>query len=174
VKFLLAGLLVMGCGPRTSGPVTAPVPSGSLEAFAADSIAGLLIARAFTADAALQEPDSLYVEDAEIIANGEPRADAPRIAGIGPEGRVQMGSSRITVTGGFVYGSVEYRWLPRTVGEPASEGRATFVMGRNRSGAWRILHLHSSTPPLETARPVRPDTTERTGRNGAEAGLKRR
>lgn len=157
-------LLVMACGPRSSGVQTAALPQGSIEAFAADSIANLLIARAFTADVALQEPDSLYVEDAEIIANGEPRADAPRIAGIGLDGKVQMGSSRITVTGGFVFGSVEYRWLPQTVGEPASEGRATFVLGRIKTGAWRILHLHSSTPPVETTRPVRPDTTGRTGR----------
>lgn len=160
----LAVLLLLGCGARNSGVQPSAVPQGSLEAFAADSIANLLIARAFTADAALQEPDSLYVEDAEIIANGEPRADAPRIAGIGLEGRVQLGSSRITVTGGFVFGSVEYRWLPKTVGDTASEGRATFVLGRTRLGAWRILHLHSSTPPVETTRPARPDSTEHTGR----------
>ncbi|MEO5797901.1 MAG: hypothetical protein ABIZ70_13945 [Gemmatimonadales bacterium] len=157
-------LLLVGCGARNPAPTAAPTPSGSLEAFAADSIAGLLITRAFNADVALQEPDSLYVEDAEIIANGEPRADAPRIAGIGVDGKIQMGSSRITVTGNFVFGSVEYRWLPHTVGESASEGRATFVLGRTKSGAWRILHLHSSTPPVETIRPARPDSTEHTGR----------
>lgn len=160
----LALLLVMGCGARNSGVQSAPVPTGSLEVFAADSIANLLIARAFAADVALQEPDTLYVEDAEIIANGEPRADAPRIAGIGLDGKIQMGSSRISVTGSFVFGSVEYRWLPQAAGEPASEGRATFVLGRTRAGVWRILHLHSSTPPTETTRPVRPDSTERTGR----------
>lgn len=165
MKRLLTLLLLTACGPRNSGPITAAMPSGTLEAFAADSVAGLLIARAFAADAALQEPDSLYVEDAEIIANGEPRADAPRIAGIGLDGRVQLGSSRVTVTGGFVFGTVEYRWLPRTVGDPASEGRATFVLGRNKAGAWRILHLHSSTPPLETIRPVRPDTAGPIGRH---------
>ena len=166
MKALLAVLLLTGCAVRSSTPVTQGAPTVSIEAFAADSIAGLLVARAFAADAALQEPDSLYIDDAEIIANGEPRADAPRIAGIGLDGRVQMGSSRITVSGSFVYGTVEYRWVPRSVGELASEGRATFVFGRNQSGAWRILHLHSSTPPVEveTPRPVRPDSTELTGR----------
>jgi ketosteroid isomerase-like protein len=167
MKRLLAVLLVMGCSPRNSSSVvTSPTPTITMEAFAADSIAGVLVARAFSADAALLEPDSLYIEDAEIIANGEPRADAPRFAGIGLDGRVQIGSSRFTISGSFVYGTVEYRWVPRTVGELASEGRASFVLGRNRAGAWRILHLHSSTPPtdVETPRPVRPDTTEHTGR----------
>lgn len=143
----------------------APMPTVTLEAFAADSIANGLISRAFAADAALQEPDSLYVEDAEIIANGEPRADAPRIAGIGPDGRVQLGSSRITVTGGFVFGSVEYRWLPNAAGEPASEGRATFVIGRTRLGTWRVLHMHSSTPPADLIRPAHPDSSGSAGRN---------
>ena len=164
MKRLLTVLLLAGCGARHSGTVPTPMPAASLEAFAADSIAGILIAHAFSADVTLQEPDSLYVEDAEIIANGQPRAAAPRIAGIGLDGRVQMGSSRITVTGGFVYGSVEYRWLPRTVGDLVSEGRATFVLGRNRAGAWRILHLHSSTPPADTIRPAHPDTTGHAGR----------
>ena len=166
MKTLLAVLLLAGCAVHSSTPVLGGTPTVSIEAFAADSIAGLLVARAFTADAALQEPDSLYIDDAEIIANGAPRADAPRFAGIGLDGRVQMGSSRFTVSGSFVYGTVEYRWVPRAVGELASEGRATFVLGRNQSGAWRILHLHSSTPPieLETPRPVRPDSTKHTGR----------
>ena len=163
----LSGLLLLAsCAVHSNTPVTGGTQTVSIEAFAADSIAGLLVARAFAADASLQEPDSLYIDDAEIIANGEPRADAPRFAGIGLDGRVQMGSSRFTVSGGFVYGTVEYRWVPRAVGELASEGRATFVLGRNQAGAWRILHLHSSTPPVEveTPRPVRPDSTERTGR----------
>lgn len=167
MKRSLAALLLLGCSAgNRSGVVTAAAPTITLEAFAADSIAGVLVARAFAADIALQEPDSLYVEDAEIIANGEPRADAPRFAGIGLDGRVQMGSSRFTISGSFVYGTVEYRWVPRTVGELASEGRASFVMGRNRAGAWRILHLHSSTPPVEvdTTRPARPDTTGHAGR----------
>lgn len=161
----LVGLfLFAGCAPRVAPPSAEPRPLATVAAFYADSVATALMSRAFTADAALQEPDSLYIEDAEIIANGVPRADAPRIAGIGFDGRVQLGSSRVTVTGNFVYGSVEYRWLPRTEGEPATVGRATFVMGRTREGEWRILHLHSSTPPVETARPALPDTTGRTGR----------
>ncbi|MEP6590026.1 MAG: hypothetical protein ABJC19_02480 [Gemmatimonadota bacterium] len=164
VAAALALLGLAGCGARNSGPLPAPMATVTLAAFTADSIAGSLISRAFAADAALQEPDSLYVEDAEIIANGEPRADAPRIAGIGLEGRVQLGSSRITVTGGFVFGSVEYRWLPNTVGEPASEGRATFIIGQSRAGGWRVLHLHSSTPPAEVTRPVHPDSSRFTGR----------
>jgi len=167
VKSILAAALVLGCSAGiSSGVATTAGPTITMEAFAADSIANALVARAFAADAALQEPDTLYIDDAEILANGEPRADAPRLAGVGLDGRVQLGSSRFTISGSFVYGTIEYRWVPRTVGELASEGRATFVLGRDRAGGWRILHVHSSTPPVEveTPRPERADSTERSGR----------
>ena len=164
---LLALVLAVACTPRAVPTPTRPVSIVTLDVMQADSIATAMLQLAFRADAAGTDPDSVYTEDAEIIANGEPRASAPRFAGVGTGGRVQLGSSRIAVTGEFVWGTTEYRWIPGAPGKPLVEGRATVIIGRRRDGAWRILHVHSSTTPppeSETPRPARPDTTGRTGR----------
>lgn len=158
---VVLALLSLGCAPRRA-PEPSPLPAlGTIEALAADSIGNALIARALTGDAAMTIPDSLYLDDAEIIANGEPRADAPRFAGVAKNGTVQLGSSRIAVTGNFVWGTVEYRWLPKPGSGEAKEGRATFVIGRTRTGLWRILHVHSSTPNAERPAPPAAGSTGR-------------
>jgi hypothetical protein len=119
----------------------------ALEAMAADSIAGDLVRRALSADAAGLDPDSLYSAESEVIADGEPRTMAPRFAGFGRGGEVQLAASRSSVTGQLVWTTIAYRWMPGTVGGQMTEGRATLIVGRQRDGRWRILHVHSSSTP---------------------------
>ena len=138
-------LLVAGCaGHRAPADVMPRIPI-TVDALVADSIAHGIVQQAFDADIKLTNPDSLYIADAEVIANGAPRADAPRFAGIGTDGHVQLGSSRFSVTGNYVWGSIQYRWLPPSVGQHMVDGWATFVIARLKGGEWRILHVHSST-----------------------------
>jgi hypothetical protein len=121
-----------------------PISVGSLQA---DSIAQVLVRRAFDADAQLEVPDSLYIANAEIIADGAPRSDPPRIAGVSQGGSVQLGSSRFAVTGNYVWGTIEYRWVPGDEHAHMVAGWATLIIGRLKNGEWRILHVHSSTAP---------------------------
>lgn len=115
--------------------------------------------RALTADAALGTADSTWAPEAEALANGGSRENPPRFAGIGVGGSVQIGSTRIAVTRGFVWGMIEYRWIPPDPTDNVVVGVATVIIGRDREGAWRILHLHSSTPPPPlTLPPTAPDT----------------
>ncbi|HEY4321064.1 MAG TPA: hypothetical protein VGM77_07770 [Gemmatimonadales bacterium] len=146
-------LLLAACAGHAAPPAAAPalIPI-TIESLTADSIAHAMVQRAFTADARLETPDSLYLDDAEIITNGTPRADAPRFAGVSAGGSIQLGSSRFSVTGSYVWGSVQYRWVPATPAGKLVEGWATFVIVRRRTGDWRIAHVHSSTPaPADAA-----------------------
>ncbi|HEX3927185.1 MAG TPA: nuclear transport factor 2 family protein [Gemmatimonadales bacterium] len=159
----LALLLVAACAHPAAVTTLRPTVTVTPDAMQADSIANALVQRAFTADAAGETPDSLYAADAEIIANGEVRRAAPRFAGVGSDGIIQLSSSQIRVTGAFVWGTVEYRWLPTAPGQMAAEARATVVLGRV-GGAWRMLHVHSSTVPI-TPQPAKPDSLDGAGRS---------
>ena len=142
-------LLLAGCAHGTAAPAPAgPIPV-TLEALAADSIASAMVRRAFDADAKLADPDSLYIPNAEVIANGAPRAEAPRLAGVAEGGTVQLGSSRFSVTGNYVWGTMQYRWVPGVPEKRIVDGWATFVIARLKTGEWRILHVHSSTASPE-------------------------
>jgi hypothetical protein len=152
VKRAFAALIVVSTGchhaaPPILPPGAIPISVGSLQA---DSIAHAMIQVAFTADAKLVTPDSIYMPDTEVIANGAPRADAPRLAGVAADGTILLGSSRFAVTGNFVWGSVQYRWMPNAPEGQIVEGWATLVIGHVKSGGWRILELHSSTIPPAT------------------------
>jgi hypothetical protein len=160
----LAILLLAGCvrhrvtiDPRAGIATTV----GAIEG---DSIANVLITRALSADAALQNPDSVYSDDAEVVANGELRTEAPRLAGLSPGGRLLLGSSKTMVTASLVWGSIEYRWIPGSPGQAATSGYATIIVQHLRNGSWRVVHLHSSTiPPPDAQQPTHPDTTGRAG-----------
>ncbi len=142
-------LAVTACGGR-SQPSQNPFPAIpiTVESLQADSIAQLLIKRAVAADAQLQNPDSAYADDAEVIANGVLRVDAPRLAGVAAGGAIQLGSTRFSVTGSYVWGTVEYRWVPSALPARMVAGWATIVIARLKDGNWRILHVHSSTPSV--------------------------
>ncbi len=143
----------------------------SPDAMFADSLANQLIAAAFTADQNDSTPADVYASQAQVIANGEVRSAPPRFAGVAGTGILQLGSSDVTVTGGFVWGIFEYRWIPSGAGDTTAAGRATIIIGRDATGQWRILHVHSSTVPVatpppgpDTTRPAPPDTVEHAGR----------
>ena len=123
----------------------------TIDALTADSIAQSMVKRAFDADAKFLTPDSLYLPTAEIITNGAQRADAPRFAGISNDGTVELGSSRFSVTGSYVWGTIEYRWVPPTGRGHMVGGWATFVIAKLRDGSWRIAHVHSSTAAAAAA-----------------------
>jgi len=108
----LALLLLAGCVSHQVATDPGAGIAVSVGAMLGDSIANVLINRALTADAALQNPDSVYSADAEIVANGELRAEAPRLAGLSPGGRLLLGSSKTMVTSSLIWGSIEYRWIP--------------------------------------------------------------
>ncbi len=157
-------LLLSGCITR---PVAVDPRAGiavSVGAMLGDSIANVLINRALTADAALANPDSVYSADAEVVANGEQRTEAPRLAGLSPGGRLLLGSSKTMVTSSLIWGSIEYRWIPGAPGQTATSGYATIIVAHLRDGSWRVVHLHSSTiPPPDAQPPTPPDTTGRVG-----------
>jgi hypothetical protein len=114
----------------------APPPS-------ADLVTELATA-ALTADARLDPADSLYLPDAEIIAEGRRRQGVPRFAGIDGAGQVVVGSIRVDMSEGFAWAVVEYRWLA-TGENTIREGRASLVFARTRAaGRWLIAHAHSS------------------------------
>lgn len=138
-------LLLAGCAGHRASPDVMPRIPITLDALLADSIAHIVVQQAFDADARFRNPDSLYIADAEVIANGAPRGEAPRFAGIGADGRVQLGSSRFSVTGNYVWGTIQYRWVPPSPDKHMVGGWATFVIARLKGGEWRILHVHSST-----------------------------
>lgn len=146
MKHLPLLLLLAGCAHQAATPTAMPV---TLDAMAADSIAHAMVQRAIDADAKGVTPDSLYLAEAEVIANGAPRAEAPRLAGVGEHGTMQLGSSRFGVTGSYVWGTIQYRWAPGSAQQKMIDGWATFVIGRLRSGEWRIMHVHSSTASPE-------------------------
>jgi hypothetical protein len=161
---LLALLFLPGC--VTHQVATDPLAgiAISVDAMLGDSIANVLITRALAADAAFENPDSVYSDDAEVVANGELRTEAPRLAGSSPGGHLLLGSSRTMVTASLIWGSIEYRWIPESPDAIATSGYATIIVGRARDGSWRVVHLHSSTiPPPDAQQPARPDTTGRAG-----------
>lgn len=165
---LLGVVLLVGCAgaPQPEPTVLAPI-AASLEALEADSVAELVVARLLASETNLEEPDSLFADGAMVIADGESRASLPRLAGVGVGGRVQLVTSQVSTRGAFVWGVLEYRWIPSFESDAVRGGVATLVIARLRDGAWRIVHLHSSAPIAErpdAARPVPPDTSSDPGR----------
>lgn len=160
-------LVALVCAACVTHTATVEPSNGivtSVGVMAADSIANALITRALSADAALRNPDSTYSADAEVVANGELRTEAPRLAGNGVGGRLFLGSSKTEVTASFIWGSIEYRWIPDSLGAKALSGYATIIVGHLRDGNWRVVHLHSSTvPPPEIPPPAHLDSLGHTG-----------
>jgi hypothetical protein len=168
---LLAGMLAVGCAqaPPPEPTIHTPVTT-SLEALEADSVASIVIERLLASDALLEEPDSLFADGAIVIADGEVRLSVPRLAGVGLGGRVHLVTSQVSTRGAFVWGVLEYRWLPVFESDAVRGGVATVVIARLRDGAWRIVHLHSSAPVSERPdmnRPAPPDNRDGAGRGGS-------
>lgn len=157
----MPAVLLLGataCTPRPTGGVAALAP---VPLITDDSLADLLT-RALEADAALHPAAALYEADAEVVANGERRFVPPRYAGIEPGGAVAVASSLVEFRGAMAWASVEYRWLSTNLAR-AAEGRGTFVLVADASGAWRIRHAHSSSPaPAPVVLPPAPGDDDTT------------
>lgn len=154
--------------PQSAVPTTNPVITATLDAMEADSVASLILGRLLASEAKLEEPDSLFAEDAVVVADGELRYGVPRLAGVGLGGQLQVVTTRTSVQGSFVWGVLEYRWLPSFENDALRIGIATVIIARTRDGAWRIVHLHSSapTPEPDAPRPAPPDSVGDAGRGG--------
>jgi hypothetical protein len=162
--------LAAGCA-STAQPAMQPTPilTTSLDAMVADSVAAEFIGRLLASETRLEEPDSLFSPGAIVVADGEPRGIVPRLAGVGVGGRVQLVTTQVSASGAFVWGVLEYRWLPLFESDAVRVGAATVVVARLRDDSWRIVHLHSSSPTAErpdTPRPAPPDTLDSPGRGG--------
>jgi hypothetical protein len=117
----------------------------TIDVLRADSIASDLVRRLFAAEQTSEVADSLFDTESIVIANGEPRLATPRLAGVTSGGQLQLITSRVATTGVFVWGVLEYRWLPASGNAIASTGLATVVLAQRRDGTWRLVHLHSSS-----------------------------
>jgi hypothetical protein len=165
---LLVGAWLAACSqaPPPEPTLRTPVTT-SLEALEADSVADVLIQHLLRSEALLEESDSLFAPGAIVIADGEGRLSVPRLAGVGIGGRIQVVTSQVSTRGAFVWGVLEYRWLPVFESDAVRGGVATVVIARLLDGAWRIVHLHSSAPVIERpemSRPVPSDSLDGTGR----------
>lgn len=167
---VLAGLLAACSRAVPMGPPSAAhAVAVTTDVLVADSVGGLLLERLVESESRARDADSLFAAEAIAVADGAVRFGAPRLAGAMPGGRVQLVSTRIAASGAFVWGVIEYRWMPPMGGGLVRQGLATIVIGRQRDEAWRILHLHSSSPPPEGSnapRPTSPDTDGDAGRAG--------
>jgi hypothetical protein len=167
---LLGAVMLTGCVSRQVPETMAtPTLTTSIEVMVADSIADAMITRLLASESTLEEPDSLFADGVLVITDGEGRSTLPRLAGVGVGGRVQLVTSQVSTSGAFVWGVLEYRWLPLFESDAVRVGVASVMIAKGRAGEWRIIHLHSSSPAAErpdAPRPAPPDTLDSPGRGG--------
>lgn len=166
-----AAVLLTGCaaGASRSQEIPAPTVAVTMEALVADAIAEQFINRLLESESRLLDPDSLFVPGATVMADGEIRVSLPRLAGVGLGGVVQLVTSEVSTRGAFVWGVIEYRWLPMFETDAIRSGVATMIIAQLKDGQWGIVHLHSSSPPeqvRETPRSAPSDTLDGAGRGG--------
>jgi len=134
-------MMSAACGGTAPPPVPAAQPVPAEASVQADQVETVVVG-ALQADARGEWPSGLYAQSPLIIADGEPRANAPRFAGIGTGGEVAIGATQVSVTRSAAWAYLEYRWLS-TGANQVREARATAVLAAVEGG-WRIVHLHSS------------------------------
>jgi hypothetical protein len=159
---LILGAMVMGCSqaPRPEPAPAAAMVTVTEESFVAESLAQEQIRLLLRSESSLIEPDSFFAEGAIVLADGELRGSVPRLAGVGLGGTIQLVSTRVSASGGFVWAIIEYRWLPMFESDVIRFGVATLVFGRDREGLWKLMHMHSSSPVQARERPASPDATD--------------
>ncbi len=166
-RTVLVLLALTACGggspPPQVMPTTAPQVTTTMAALEADSVANTFISRLVQSENDLTEPDSLFADDALVIADGEPRGSVPRLAGVGLGGILQLVTTRVASRGAFVWGVMEYRWLPSFASDVLRVGVATLIIAKLPDGTWRIVHLHSSSPRPASPAAEPNDTTSDPG-----------
>jgi hypothetical protein len=135
-------LLLAGCG-RT-GPATPPSPTVAPQAPTVAERLAELAAATLAADVLADQADTVFLPEADVIADGRRRNAAPRFAGVEAGGQVVVGSTRVDLAGNFAWALVEYRWMAPGQ-DRIREGRATLVFVPRVGGAgWLIAAAHSS------------------------------
>lgn len=133
--------------PACAHPAPARAPVTPLSPGMVEEPVTSVLTAALDADRKMQTADSLWDGDATVVANGALRYAPPWFAGVEPGGEVAITSSRLEVRQSLVWVYLEYRWISVKDGN-AREGRATVLLTPRTGGAgWKIVHLHSSTPP---------------------------
>lgn len=132
----LAVLTMAGtaCAARGPDPVAASGTAATLEARAR-----LALHLDVAADRAA---DSLYADDALVVANARVRRGPPRFAGLSARGAVTVVAATAMLEGRFGWVLVDYRWVAPDR-DLVEAGRATFVFAEQTTG-WKIVHVHSS------------------------------
>ena len=134
IAVLLVGAACAG-QPAARAPVPDPADADRLATLAAATL---------ESDGGAAQSDTLFAQDAEIIADGHRRSGSPRFAGVGKRGRVVVGSARVDLVGGFAWAVLRYQWLSAEE-NIINEGQATLVLMRQPGTmSWRIVHAHSS------------------------------
>ena len=173
-RALLAMLAMVACGGGSPPPRVMPTAMSqvttTMEALEADSVASAFIERLVRSENELSEPDSLFATDALVIADGEPRGSVPRLAGVGLGGILQLVTTRVSTSGAFVWGVMEYRWLPSFETDVLRVGVATLIIAKLPDGSWRIVHLHSSSPRPADSGSAPDDSTSDPGGNPGISG----
>jgi hypothetical protein len=135
-------LLLTGCGP--TGPAAPPSPTVTPQAPGVAERLAELAAATLVADVLAEPNDTVFLPEADVIADGRRRNTAPRFAGVEPGGQVVVGSTRVDLAGTFAWALVEYRWMAPGQ-DRIREGRATLVfVPRAGGGGWLIAAAHSS------------------------------
>jgi len=132
-------LLLTGACAQPRVPEARPIVGGGNEAEISS-----VIEQALEADSRSQPADSLYSPHAVVIADGRVRRQAPRFAGMGPDGEVAITSTQLEMRGTAAWGDVEYRWESNRSNR-AELAHASFVLtpAQGRRGWW-IVQAHSS------------------------------
>ena len=138
-RLLSCALAAAACVTQTTRPRRAPAPAVAATPDRIDA----LVRQALTLDGAGDRgADSLYAQEALVVANARVRFAAPRYAGVGYGGRVTVAAATVTLAGRFAWAMVDYRWVNPAQNQ-AETGRATFIC-EEKPGGWRIIHAHSS------------------------------
>ena len=88
--------------------------------------------------------DTLYAPGAVVIANGATKLSGPRLAGVMPGGQSAVTSSQVNVRQDVAWASIDYRWFSDDKSE-IRLGKATLVLVPGKSGAWKVVQVHSSS-----------------------------
>ncbi len=140
----LALLLAAACAGAT-GPAAAhgPAPRVVAESPDAQGEVERVLEALVTRDGAGGAPDSLFAPDAIVLAGGNARLAAPRLAGVQAGGQSAITASQISVRDGVAWGVVDYRWFS-TDQNLVRLGRATvLLLPRRTKPGWWIAQLHS-------------------------------
>lgn len=141
----LTGLVavLVACSPST--PAGTPSPAARLADPDAEAYVSAVLEAVVVGDTRPAAVDTLFVSGATIIANGNNRISAPRLAGVMYGGQAAITTSQVNVRQDMAYASIDYRWFSDDRSE-VRLGKATLVLAPARGGStWKVVQMHSSS-----------------------------